>query len=94
MEDVHVPCTGVWCVIISTLLTEIQLEIVSFKDTDVLHLRVMKKHIVVLSSAKAISDLVDKRSNVYSDRVRSLTTFIPICGLITWFQSVSPMLAL
>ena len=33
---------------------------------------------VVLGSAKAISDVTDKRANVYSDRVRCPTTFVPI----------------
>ena len=42
----------------------------SFEDTDVLHLKMMTTDFVVLSSAQAISDLVEKRSNVYSDRVR------------------------
>lgn len=47
----------------------------SFQDTDVLHLRVITTDFIVLDSAKAISDLVEKRSNVYSDRVRYFVTF-------------------
>lgn len=43
---------------------EIQLKIAPFKDTDVLHLRVMETDFVILSNAKAISDLTEKRSNV------------------------------
>ena len=41
-----------------------------FEDTDILHLKMMTTDFVVLSSAQAISDLVEKRSNVYADRVR------------------------
>ena len=41
-----------------------------FEDTDVLHLKMMTTDFVILSSPQAISDLVEKRSNVYSDRVR------------------------
>ena len=54
---------------ISPLPDGIRLEM-SFKDTDVLHLTVMTTDHVVLGSAKAISDLTEKRANVYSDRVR------------------------
>jgi len=78
MEDVHVPCEAVWCVPISPLPNGILLEIMSFEDTDVLYLTVMTTDHVVLGSAKAISDITDKRANVYSDRVRCLATFVPI----------------
>jgi len=78
MEDVHVPCKAVWCVAISPIPNEIQLEITSFGDTDVLHLTVMTTDYVVLGSANAISGLVGKRSSVYSDRVRCFKKFVPI----------------
>ena len=41
-----------------------------FEDTDVLYMKVITTEFVVLSSTRAISDLSEKRSNVYSDRVR------------------------
>jgi len=91
MEDAHVSYRAAWCATISP--QQIQLETMSFEDTDVLHLRVITKDFVVLSSAKAISDLAEKRSNVYSDRV-CFKTLIPICELITWFQPTIPMLEL
>ncbi|GJE96514.1 cytochrome P450 [Phanerochaete sordida] len=36
--------------------------------SDVVHLQVLGTHIVVLNSAKAVRDLLEKRSNIYSDR--------------------------
>jgi hypothetical protein len=39
------------------------------QDKDVLFLRLTTEDLVVLNSSKAISDLVEKRSNIYSDRV-------------------------
>lgn len=39
-----------------------------------MHLTVITTDFIVLGSAKAISDLSDKRSNIYADRVRYLTT--------------------
>ena len=78
MEDVHVPCKAVWCVPNSPLPNEIRLEIMPLEDTDVLYLTVMTTDHVVLGSAKAISDVTDKRAKVYSDRVRFPATFVPI----------------
>jgi len=39
------------------------------KGTDILYLRLMGDDMVVLSSDQAISDLVEKRSAIYADRV-------------------------
>lgn len=39
---------------------------------DVIHMRVMGHSVVVLMSVQAISDLLDKRSSIYSDRIRSI----------------------
>lgn len=36
----------------------------------VVHLGILDRSIVVLSTVKAASDLLDKRSAIYSDRVR------------------------
>jgi len=40
-------------------------------DTDVLYLNVLGADQIVLNSNEAISDLLDKRSAIYSDRVRA-----------------------
>ena len=39
-------------------------------DTDVLYLNVLGADQIILNSNEAISDLLDKRSAIYSDRVR------------------------
>ena len=40
-----------------------------FQDTDVLHLKLFSQHFIVLNSNEAVCDLLEKRSNIYSDRV-------------------------
>ena len=40
-----------------------------FVETDVLHFEVFGSHILVLSKAKPVLELLEKRSAVYSDRV-------------------------
>ena len=45
---------------------------VTVSDTDVLYMRLFSKHLIVLNSSEAISDLLEKRSNIYSDRVSRL----------------------
>lgn len=39
-----------------------------FIDSDVLHLNVAGTSIIVLSSAEAANDLLEKKANIYSDR--------------------------
>lgn len=39
-------------------------------DSDVLHLNLLGTDHIILNSSEAISDLLDKRSAIYSDRVR------------------------
>ena len=46
-------------------------------DTDVLYVKLFSADYVVLNSSEAISDLLDKRSAIYSDRVR----YPSICSL-------------
>ncbi|KAJ7829406.1 cytochrome P450 [Mycena olivaceomarginata] len=41
-----------------------------FIDSDVLHLNVAGTSIIVLSSAEAANDLLEKKANIYSDRAR------------------------
>lgn len=38
-------------------------------DTDILYLNLFGKDLVILNSNKTISDLLDKRSKIYSDKV-------------------------
>jgi hypothetical protein len=40
-----------------------------FEDSDVVHLRLLTTDFIVLNSPEAISDLTEKRSDIYSDRV-------------------------
>ena len=49
-----------------------RLRVLSLPDTDVLYMKLFSKHFVVLNSSEAISDLLDKRSTIYSDRVSHL----------------------
>ena len=39
-------------------------------DSDVIRLNLLGAEHIILNSSKAISDLLDKRSGIYSDRVR------------------------
>ena len=39
------------------------------QDTDVLHMKVFSTDFIILTSFEAISDLLEKRSSIYSDRV-------------------------
>lgn len=49
-----------------------------FKGTDILYLRLLGTDMVVLNSNEAISDLIEKRSSIYADRVSDgiLLTFL------------------
>jgi hypothetical protein len=47
----------------------------SSKGTDFLYLQLMGKDTIVLSSNEAISDLIDKRSSIYADRVSRANNF-------------------
>ena len=47
------------------------------KGTDILYLRVMGIDLIVLNSNEVISDLLEKRSSIYSDRV-SVPTILMI----------------
>ena len=53
-------------------------------DTDILYLNLFGKDVIILNSAKAISDLLDKRSKIYSDKVCTPSYFyIPDSEYIT-----------
>ena len=43
-------------------------------DTDILYLNIFGKDMMMLNSTKTISDLLDKRSKIYSDKVSLLPT--------------------
>jgi len=78
----------------STFTENFPTEILSIQDTDVLYLRLVTKEFVVLSSTEAITELSDKRSNIYSDRVSSRVklTYTPTDA--TRDQPYIPMLEL
>lgn len=40
-------------------------------DTDILHLNMMGTHMVVLNNTEVSKELLERRSVVYSDRVRN-----------------------
>ena len=42
---------------------------VAVSDTDVLYMKLFSKDLIILNSSEAVSDLLEKRSNIYSDRV-------------------------
>ena len=35
---------------------------------DIVHVKIFGKHVIMLNSARAVNDLLDKRSSIYSDR--------------------------
>jgi hypothetical protein len=55
---------GVWF-----LLEDTRLKLLLFQDTNVLYLRLFSTNLVILNSSEDICDLLEKRSNIYSDRV-------------------------
>ena len=56
----------------STFTEDYPTKTLPIQDTDVLYLRLLTKDVVVLNSTEAITDLTEKRSSIYSDRVSSL----------------------
>ncbi|GJE96525.1 hypothetical protein PsYK624_127220 [Phanerochaete sordida] len=42
-------------------------------DSDILHFEVLGRHIIVLNSFRAAKDLLEKRSEIYSDRQQTVT---------------------
>ncbi|GJE97960.1 cytochrome P450 [Phanerochaete sordida] len=54
-------------------------------NSDIVHLEVFGSHIIVLNSAKAAEDLLDKRSNIYSDR----QTTVMIHELTGWHRALA-----
>ena len=49
-----------------------------FQDTDILYLKLLTTDFVVLNSTEAITDLPEKRSNIYCDRVSPLVRTCPL----------------
>jgi len=56
-------------------------------DTDILYMRLMTTDFVVLSSTEAVTDLIDKRSNIYSDRPDM--PMLQLMGMYSWDFAVS-----
>ena len=48
-------------------------------DSDIVHVSALGTHVVVLNSAKAVHELFEKRSSIYSDRCRICLYFIKGC---------------
>ena len=46
------------------------LSIFAITDTDILHLDMMGSHIIVLSNTGVAAELLERRSRIYSDKVR------------------------
>ncbi|KZP23279.1 cytochrome P450, partial [Athelia psychrophila] len=57
-------------------------------NSDVVYLRILGQSILVLDSIEAITDLLDKRSNIYSSRPR----FVMLVELMEWYSNfiISP----
>ena len=51
------------------LLEVTRLKMLQPQDTDVLYLRFLSTDLIVLGTSEVICDLIEKRSNIYSDRV-------------------------
>jgi len=71
VEGLHRFSAEIRCVR-STFTGDCPTKVLSVQDTDVLYIKLLTKDFVVLSSTEAITDLSEKRSNIYSDRVSSL----------------------
>ncbi|CAE6401944.1 unnamed protein product [Rhizoctonia solani] len=56
-------------------------------SSDIIYLNLLRNDIVVLNSAQAASDLLDKRSSLYSDRLRPL--MFEDNSLLDWSTSPS-----
>ena len=54
------------------VLNDARLKMSLFQGTDVLYMKLLSKGMIVLNSSEAIDDLMEKRSNIYSDRVSRL----------------------
>jgi hypothetical protein len=63
---------------VRSLLDIAWLIIPPLQDTDVLYLRLLTTDFVVLNSTEAITDLPEKRSNIYCDRVSPLVKIHPL----------------
>lgn len=37
-------------------------------DSDIIHFKIFRTNVIILNSAAAVQDLLEKRSNIYSDR--------------------------
>lgn len=40
----------------------------SYVDSDIIHYKIMGTHYIVLNSEKAVTELMERRSNIYSDK--------------------------
>ena len=66
----------------------------SISDTEVLYLNAPGVDMVVLSTSDAVSDLLDQRSAIYSDKVRSHSHSISTMVAYPFYKPSTPMIEL
>ena len=69
------------------LLDTTNLKVLPTQDTDVLYLKLLTTDFIVLNSTEAITDLCEKRSNIYCDRVSPLGDKVSFSLMCTWKTS-------
>ena len=72
MAGIHSFGTEIRYVSVQPSLEIAKLKTPLIQDTDVLYLKFLATDFVILNSTEAITDLSEKRSNIYSDRVSPL----------------------
>lgn len=68
MDQVQGSFGTIQCVLTESSLINYTTDATASQDSDIIHLNVLGTSIVVLSSLKAINDLLDGRAAIYSDR--------------------------
>ncbi|KIP04523.1 hypothetical protein PHLGIDRAFT_120630 [Phlebiopsis gigantea 11061_1 CR5-6] len=58
-----------------------------FVNSDLIHFKLFWSHVVVVNSAKVAKDLFEKRSNIYSDRERTVMVY----ELTGWHRNIAVM---
>ena len=70
MADVHIDVKEIRRVPISPCFPHHPTKVPHLsEDTDVLYLRVLATEMIILNNSEVVSDLLEKRSNIYSNRV-------------------------
>jgi len=70
------------------------IEMGNLYHSDIVHFQVLGDHTIVLNSAKATTELLEKRSTIYSDRPRKMNMYNPhFINFIDVAFTAMPMLA-